>query len=74
MSLVQREGTPGPPDQRPLTDQEYQLLQRLLSDPFSIPIEFKTWLVSYIETSGITLPLSSVEGLVSKLKDIEGRL
>jgi len=55
-------------DDRPLNDQEYQLLQRLLSDPFSLPIAFKTWLVSYLETSDLNLPIGSVTGL----KDILG--
>jgi microcystin-dependent protein len=54
-------------DQRPLNAQEYQLLQRLLSDPFSLPMQFKTWLVSYLETSDMTLPLTAVTGLTSAL-------
>jgi len=57
----------GPQDDRPLTDQEYQLLQRLLSDPFSLPMQFKTWLVSYLEGSDLTLPISSVQGLSGAL-------
>jgi microcystin-dependent protein len=56
-------GSTGPVDNRPLTPQEYQMLQRLLSDPFSIPIEFKTWLVSYLETSDLTIPIGAVAGL-----------
>lgn len=63
MSAFVGEGTTGPADDRPLNDQEYQLLQRLLSDPFSIPQQFKTWLVSYLESSDLTMPLSSVLGL-----------
>ena len=59
--------TAGPADDRPLSQQEYQLLQRLLSDPFSIPIQFKTWLVSYLEASDLNLPISAVNGLVSIL-------
>jgi len=54
-------------DQRPLTDQEYQLLQRLLSDPFSLPMQFKTWLISYLEGSDLTLPISAIQGLSSAL-------
>lgn len=55
--------TAGPTDDRPLSDQEYKLLQRLLSDPFSLPLPFKTWLVSYLESSDLSLPMSSVQGL-----------
>jgi microcystin-dependent protein len=61
------QGRTGPADDRPLTQQEYQLLQRLLSDPFSIPIQFKTWLVSYLETSDMNLPISSIQGLTTLL-------
>ena len=61
------EGRVGPADERPLTQQEYELLQRLLSDPFSFPIQFKTWLVSYLETSDLSLPISAVQGLSSLL-------
>jgi microcystin-dependent protein len=57
------EGRTGPQDDRPLTPQEYQLLQRLLSDPFSFPIQYKTWLVSYLETSDLSLPISAIQGL-----------
>ena len=64
------QATAGPTDDRPLTDQEYQLLQRLLSDPFSIPLPFKTWLISFIESSDITLPISSIQGLSTTLSQI----
>ena len=60
-------GNVGPADERPLTQQEFQLLQRLLSDPFSLPITFKTWLVSYLETSDINLPMSAISGLTAML-------
>jgi len=60
-------GGTGAQDQRPLTAQEYQLLQRLLSDPFSLPIQFKTWLVSYLETSDLSLPLGAIQGLTTLL-------
>lgn len=66
-ALAVQSGRTGPADDRPLTDQEYQLLQRLLSDPFSLPIQFKTWLVSYLETSDMTLPMGSVSGLTAIL-------
>lgn len=54
-------------DNRPLSDQEMQVVRRLLSDPFSFPLEFKTWLVSYLETSDLTLSMSAVMGLKSLL-------
>lgn len=61
------EGGTGPADDRPLTQQEYQLVQRLFSDPFSFPIQFKAWLVSYLETSDLNLPFSAVNGLIDML-------
>lgn len=67
LGVRSEQGRLGPSDDRPLTDQEFQLLQRLLSDPFSFPIQFKTWLVSYLEGSDLTLPISSVNGLVGIL-------
>jgi microcystin-dependent protein len=56
-----------PVDNRPLNDQEFQLLQRLLSDPLSFPLEFKAWLISYLETSDFTLPMNSILGLQKTL-------
>jgi microcystin-dependent protein len=53
--------------ERPLTDEERALLQRLLSDPFSIPQQFKTWMVSYLEGSDMLLARSSVQGLTDLL-------
>lgn len=50
-------------DARPLSESEQKLLVRLLSDPFSLPYPFKTWLISYLETSDLNLPLSAVAGL-----------
>lgn len=61
------EGGTGPADDRPLTEQEYKQVQRLFSDPFSFPIAFKTWLVSYLETSDLNLPFSAVNGLIDLL-------
>ena len=60
-------GRVGPADDRPLTEQEFQLLQRLLSDPFSFPNQYKTWLVSYLETSDLSLPMSAIQGLTQML-------
>jgi microcystin-dependent protein len=42
-------------------------LQRLLSDPFSLPVQFKTWLVSYLESSDMSLPMSAIHGLTAML-------
>jgi len=61
------EGGTGPADDRPLTQQEYQQVQRLFSDPISIPIQFKTWLVSFLESSDLNLPFSAVNGLIDML-------
>lgn len=47
-------------DTRPLDDREWQQVQRLFSDPFSFPLEFKTWLKGFIETADITLPASVI--------------
>jgi len=62
-----RQNVYGAQDDRPLNEQEFQLLQRLLSDPFSFPLQFKSWLVSYLETSDMSLPMSSVSGLQKTL-------
>jgi len=67
VSVLQGEGAVGAADQRPLTQQEYQAVQRLFSDPFSFPISFKTWLVSFLEASDLNLPFSAVNGLVNIL-------
>lgn len=42
-------------------------MQRLFSDPFSFPIEFKSWLVAYLETSDMTLTMTSIQGLQQTL-------
>lgn len=57
------EGRVGPADDRPLTEQEQALVRRLFSDPFVFPIQFKTWLISYFESSDISLPIGAVSGL-----------
>jgi microcystin-dependent protein len=66
-SLLGGTGGTEPVDNRPLNDQEFQLLQRLLSDPLSFPLEFKAWLVSYLETSDLSLPMNSILGLQKTL-------
>ena len=62
--LRSAEGGVGPVDERPLTDEERKLVNRLFSDPFSFPQTFKTWLIAFLEGSDLTLPLGSVNGLL----------
>jgi len=54
-------------DNRPLNDQELQLMQRLFSDPLAIPMVFKTWMVNWLEISDMKLGMSSVIGLTTTL-------
>lgn len=61
-----------PTDERPLTDEERKLVSRLLSDPFTFPQVYKTWLVAFLEGSDMTLPLSSVLGLTNLLGSAGG--
>jgi hypothetical protein len=65
-------GPSGAVDNRPLNAREDQLLQRLLSDPFSLPMGFKTWLVGYLETSDLSLPMSSIMGLPTVAASVQG--
>jgi hypothetical protein len=53
-------------DNRNLNDQERELVQKLLADPLSFPIEFKQWLRSYLEASDITLSKGNIHGLQDK--------
>jgi microcystin-dependent protein len=59
--------TEGPLDARPLNDSERAQVSRLLSDPFAFPQTFKAWLISFLESSDLTLPISSIVGLSSTL-------
>ena len=54
-------------DNRPLSEQEQQLMQRMFSDPLSIPMVFRTWLVNWLEISDIKLPMSATIGLTTAL-------
>lgn len=54
-------------DSRPLNDREKRLVQRLLSDPFSYPMAFKTWHVRSLETSDVALLMTNVVGLTRTL-------
>lgn len=65
MSTVAREDT------RPLTDRERQLLTRLLSDPTVYPFTFKDWLIAYLETSDMDLPINTVHGLTDQLHSLQ---
>lgn len=61
-------------DTQPLSKREEELLARLLSDPTKYPMTLKTWIVAWLEGSDLTVPLSSVKGLVSRLDDLDRRL
>src|SRR5262252_3785692 len=50
-------------DPAPLNDRERQQVTRLFSDPFSIPMSWKTWIVAYLEANPPKIPASSVFGL-----------
>lgn len=52
-------------DNRPLSDRERNLVKRLFSDPFAIPIEFKAWLVTYLEGNPPLLTTASIFGFRS---------
>lgn len=45
-----------------LNAQERDLLQKMFSDPLSIPPEWKAWLVSYLEANPPQLPISNIGG------------
>jgi hypothetical protein len=56
-------GAPGPEQQdAPLSEQERKLLVRLFSDPTYFPVEFRTWIKTYLESSDIRLPSSAIVG------------
>jgi microcystin-dependent protein len=62
----------GPPDERPLSDEERQMVTRLFADPIAFPQTFKTWLVAFLEGSDLTLPINSILGLNSILSPSGG--
>jgi Phage Tail Collar Domain len=45
-----------------LSEEDRKAVARLLSDPTYFPTEFRAWIKSFIEGSGITLPASSIIG------------
>ena len=63
MSTLIVPNAPGPEQQdAPLTEAERKLLVRLLSDPTYFPVEFRTWIRTYLEGSDIRLPSSAIVG------------
>jgi microcystin-dependent protein len=48
-----RGSLPGQPGEGRLTEQERKLVARLLSDPTYFPIEFRSWLKNFLESSDI---------------------
>ena len=50
------------PSSERLSESEQKMVARLLSDPTYFPVEFRTWLKSWIEGSGIVLPASTIAG------------
>jgi len=44
----------------PLNDRERKMVARLLSDPTYFPIEFRNWIKTYLEGSGIQFPSSAI--------------
>jgi len=43
------------------------MLERLFADPTLYPMPLKTWLISWLEGSDLTLPISSINGLLAKI-------
>jgi microcystin-dependent protein len=63
MSTLATPAQPGPEQQdAPLTEAERKQLNRMLSDPTYFPIEFRTWIRTYLEGSDIKLPSSAIVG------------
>lgn len=56
-------------DTRPdvLSLREEEQLKRLLSDPTKYPQTLKTWIISWLEGSDLSLPLSAIVGLGQRL-------
>jgi microcystin-dependent protein len=54
-------------DNSPLTDREREMVKRLFSDPFSIPLEFKAWLISFLESNPPLFTTASIFGFRSEL-------
>lgn len=48
--------------QAPLTDQEMELVRRMFSDPFAIPLEFKAWMIAFLEANPPRFGISAIDG------------
>lgn len=53
--------------QEPLSDREIELVKRVFSDPFSIPIEFYAWLKAKLESDPPLFTTASIFGFRSQL-------
>jgi hypothetical protein len=54
-------------ENRPLSPQELTMQQRMFADPLSMPMIFKSWLISWLEISNVQFPMSTIIGLMSTL-------
>lgn len=63
-------GAPNKTSSDPLSERELEMVQRLFSDPFAIPLEFKAWLVAYLEANPPLLTAASVFGFRSSVASI----
>lgn len=52
-----------------LSQQEREMLQRLLKFPEEIPKEHKEWITDYIAVNGLELPIGQVRGLTKWMDD-----
>jgi hypothetical protein len=49
-------------DEARITEREQKQIAKLLQDPTYFPVEFRTWLVEFIESSGISITYSQIKG------------
>jgi len=45
-----------------VSEREQKQIAKLLQDPSYFPVEFRTWLVNFIESSGMTITWSQIRG------------
>lgn len=55
-----------------LSLREEEQLKRLFSDPTKYPQTLKTWIISWLEGSDLSLPVSSINGLKGRLAQASG--
>lgn len=69
MSSIAGPGSPGGAEgaQAPLTEKELELVRRVFSDPFAIPLEWKAWLGAYLEANPPYLVTGSIFGFKAAL-------